>query len=398
MMKEQTLELYVHIPFCKKKCRYCDFLSFAGEEWTQETYTQALIREIGAWRGKENKKVSSVFVGGGTPSILSVRRMEEIFEALRESFFLAEDAEITIECNPGTLEKEKLEVYKCLGVNRLSLGLQSAKNEELRLLGRIHTWETFLESFQMARKAGFENLNVDLISALPGQTVESWRETLEKAIALSPEHISAYSLIIEEGTPFWNRFGEGACACDYTGPALPDEDTENKIYRFTRKFLQEQGFERYEISNYAKPGKECRHNIGYWTEVAYLGLGLGASSYMEGCRFTNEKDLDKYLALDFGEEDPEKRETALRKLWGQIEELSQAQRMEEFMFLGLRMLKGVSDVDFVRLFGVKMETVYGDVIRRLTANGLLKKEENNLALTEWGMDVSNFVLSEFLLG
>ena len=153
-----------------------------------------------------------------------------------------------------------------------------------------------------------------------------------------------------------------------------------------------------EISNYAKPGKECRHNIGYWTEVAYLGLGLGASSYMEGCRFTNEKDLDKYLALDFGEEDPEKRETALRKLWGQIEELSQAQRMEEFMFLGLRMLKGVSDVDFVRLFGVKMETVYGDVIRRLTANGLLKKEENNLALTEWGMDVSNFVLSEFLLG
>ena len=176
------------------------------------------------------------------------------------------------------------------------------------------------------------------------------------------------------------------------------EDTEKKIYRFTRKFLQEQGFERYEISNYAKPGKECRHNIGYWTEVAYLGLGLGASSYMEGCRFTNEKDLDKYLALDFGEEDPEKRETALRKLWGQIEELSQAQRMEEFMFLGLRMLKGVSDVDFVRLFGVKMETVYGDVIRRLTANGLLKKEENNLALTEWGMDVSNFVLSEFLLG
>ena len=202
MMKEQTLELYVHIPFCKKKCRYCDFLSFAGEEWTQETYTQALIREIGAWKGKENKKVSSVFVGGGTPSILSVRRMEKIFEALRESFFLAEDAEITIECNPGTLEKEKLEVYKGLGVNRLSLGLQSAKNEELRLLGRIHTWETFLESFQMARKAGFENLNVDLISALPGQTVESWRETLEKTIALSPEHISAYSLIIEEGTLF----------------------------------------------------------------------------------------------------------------------------------------------------------------------------------------------------
>ena len=215
---------------------------------------------------------------------------------------------------------------------------------------------------------------------------------------LKPEHISAYSLIIEEGTPFWNRFGEGKCACGYTGPALPDEDTENKIYRFTRRFLKEQGFERYEISNYAKPGKACRHNIGYWTEVAYLGLGLGASSYMEGCRFTNERDLDKYLALDLGSEIPQERETALKKLWGSIEELTQAQRMEEFMFLGLRMINGVSDVDFVRLFGVKMETVYGDVIQRMISNGLLKKEGSSLALTEWGMDVSNFVLSEFLLG
>ena len=279
--------------------------------------------------------------------------------------------------------------------------LQSVEqnNKELQAVfhsteaAKMDSFEEFLKSFQSARMAGFTNINIDLMSGIPGQTLESWKNTLKKVTMLKPEHISAYSLIIEEGTPFWNRFGEGKCACGYTGPALPDEDTENKIYRFTRKFLQEQGFERYEISNYAKPGKECRHNIGYWTEVAYLGLGLGASSYMEGCRFTNEKDLDKYLALDFGEEDPEKRETALRKLWGQIEELSQAQRMEEFMFLGLRMLKGVSDVDFVRLFGVKMETVYGDVIRRLTANGLLKKEENNLALTEWGMDVSNFVLT-----
>ena len=337
MMKEQTLELYVHIPFCKKKCRYCDFLSFAGEEWTQETYTQALIREIGAWRGKENKKVSSVFVGGGTPSILSVRRMEEIFEALRESFFLTEDAEITIECNPGTLEKEKLEVYKCLGVNRLSLGLQSAKNEELRLLGRIHTWETFLESFQMARKAGFENLNVDLISALPGQTVESWRETLEKAIALSPEHISAYSLIIEEGTPFYQEYEEDAKIREAGGDPqfLPSEDAERQMYEDTEKILGNAGYSRYEISNYAKPGMACQHNMGYWQRKEYIGLGLGASSlYREG-RWRNSENLLEYCNRK--QDMPERKD---------LQKLSRKDQMEETMFLGLRLMEGVEEEAF----------------------------------------------------
>ena len=396
---KKKLGIYIHIPFCVRKCAYCDFLSAPADETTRAAYVRALKEEIrSAGDLNETYEGATVFFGGGTPSLLAGEELAGILDEVSRRLLLRPDAEITVECNPGTLNRKKLENYKAAGVNRLSIGLQSADNRELKILGRIHTWEQFRENYALVRELGFSNVNIDLMSALPGQTREDWLSTLQKVTALDPEHISAYSLIIEEGTPFWNRFGEGACACDYTGPALPDEDTENKIYRFTRKFLQEQGFERYEISNYAKPGKECRHNIGYWTEVAYLGLGLGASSYMEGCRFTNEKDLDKYLALDFGEEDPEKRETALRKLWGQIEELSQAQRMEEFMFLGLRMLKGVSDVDFVRLFGVKMETVYGDVIRRLTANGLLKKEENNLALTEWGMDVSNFVLSEFLLG
>ena len=395
----ESIGLYIHIPFCRQKCLYCDFPSWAGREGQMQMYVDALTAEIRA-QGKryENREVVSVFFGGGTPTALEIPMLAQLMQAIRESFRVTADAELTTEANPGTLSYEMAAALKKMGFNRLSMGVQAWQNSILHRLGRIHTIEEFLENYHAVRQAGFENVNVDLMFALPGQSMAQWQETVRQIAALKPEHISAYSLIIEEGTPFWNRFGEGACACDYTGPALPDEDTENKIYRFTRKFLQEQGFERYEISNYAKPGKECRHNIGYWTEVAYLGLGLGASSYMEGCRFTNEKDLDKYLALDFGEEDPEKRETALRKLWGQIEELSQAQRMEEFMFLGLRMLKGVSDVDFVRLFGVKMETVYGDVIRRLTANGLLKKEENNLALTEWGMDVSNFVLSEFLLG
>lgn len=211
---------------------------------------------------------------------------------------------------------------------------------------------------------------------------------------LKPEHISAYSLIIEEGTPFWDQYGPGAGRVK-AGAAfpLPDEDTENRIYHLTRDFLRDMGYNRYEISNYAKPGKECRHNIGYWTEVSYLGLGLGASSYMDGCRFSNEKDMRRYLSLDLEHDCGE----GLRELAGPVEQLSREARMEEFMFLGLRMTRGVSEMDFVRLFGVKMDTVYGEKIRRLMANGLLKKDGVWLSLTEWGMDVSNFVLSEFLL-
>ena len=383
------MELYLHMPFCVRKCAYCDFLSFPTD-----LYTRRLREDIDAMGKKYGDiPVDTIFIGGGTPSVPDSALIVGIMEHVRKAFHVAEGAEISMEANPGTVTREKLTDYRRAGINRLSFGLQSANDRELKLLGRIHTWAEFLESFHLARECGFTNINIDLMSALPGQTRESWKDTLKRVTDLNPEHISAYSLIIEDGTPFGEKYGS-----EEGRKLLPDEDSEREMYHETKRFLRDCGYERYEISNYAKPGKECRHNIGYWTEVAYLGLGLGASSYMEGCRFTNERDLDKYLALDFGEEDPEKRETALRKLWGQIEELSQAQRMEEFMFLGLRMLKGVSDVDFVRLFGVKMETVYGDVIRRLTANGLLKKEENNLALTEWGMDVSNFVLSEFLLG
>ena len=387
-MKKKPIELYIHIPFCVKKCDYCDFLSFRALSSVHEAYVQQLIREIRAQSCYcTDCQVVSVFIGGGTPSLLEPSCISRIMETVFSCFQVEPEAEITIEANPGTLLGKKLPVYRQCGINRVSIGLQSADNTELKNLGRIHSFEEFLKSFQSARMAGFTNINIDLMSGIPGQTLESWKNTLKKVTMLKPEHISAYSLIIEEGTPFGERKLK-----------LPDEDTEYRMYENTAGILAEYGFHQYEISNYAKGGRECRHNKGYWQRIDYLGLGLGASSYMEGCRFTNEKDLDKYPALDFGEEDPEKRETALRKLWGQIEELSQAQRMEEFMFLGLRMLKGVSDVDFVRLFGVKMETVYGDVIRRLTANGLLKKEENNLALTEWGMDVSNFVLSEFLLG
>ena len=394
-MNKRELELYIHIPFCARKCAYCDFLSFAAPERVYRDYMDKLMEEIcGQGPNFQEYRVSTIFVGGGTPSLLPADLIMELFATLHENFDISLDAEITMEANPGTLTMEKLEVYRQSGVNRLSIGLQSADDKELKYLGRIHSYDSFLKSYQRARQAGFQNINIDLMSALPGQDVHSWKNTLKKVTMLKPEHISAYSLIIEQGTPFWEQYGPGMGGCRRENVLpLPDEDTENRIYHLTRDFLGEMGYQRYEISNYAKPGKECRHNIGYWTEVSYLGLGLGASSYMDGCRFSNEKDLRRYLALELEHDCGE----GLRELAGPVEQLSREARMEEFMFLGLRMTRGVSEMDFVRLFGVKMETVYGAVIERLMANGLLKKEGVWLSLTEWGMDVSNFVLSEFLL-
>ena len=445
--QKKSLELYVHIPFCARKCLYCDFLSFRALAAVHQEYTAQLIREIEVQGALNNEyQVTTVFIGGGTPSVMDPLFIRDIMDALYRSFDIAGDAEITIEVNPGTLLAGKLQVYRACGINRLSIGLQSADNRELKALGRIHSFEEFLKSFQSARMAGFTDINVDLMSSIPGQTLDSWKNTLKKVTMLKPEHISAYSLIIEEGTPFWDRYGAAGqeasvslaavqggqpeapgspeavsvsqpvtpgspeavsvsrlSASNWTGsalrgrtayPPLPDEDTENRIYHLTRNFLKSQGYERYEISNYAKPGHECRHNIGYWTEASYLGLGLGAASYVGGCRFSNERDLDAYLSLDFSGESGL---PALKALHGQVQELSREEQMEEFMFLGLRMIRGISEIDFVAMFGVKLETVYGPVISRLKADGLMKQEGVWLSLTEWGMDVSNFVLSEFLL-
>lgn len=380
------LELYIHIPFCAKKCNYCDFLSFRALASDHEAYMGKLKEEIQvSGRLYEKYEVVSIFIGGGTPSLLEPVLIQDMMDTVFRNFQVTKDAEITIEVNPGTLLHRKLSIYRDSGINRLSIGLQSADNGELRRLGRIHSFEDFLKSFQNARMTGFTNVSVDLMSGIPGQTLESWRNTLKKVTMLKPEHISAYSLIIEEGTPFWEENERHQLA-------LPDEDLEYKIYRFTRTFLQEQGYGRYEISNYAKPGRECKHNIGYWTEVSYLGLGLGASSYVKGCRFSNERDFKRYMSLDFsaGEE-------AMAALHGEIHELSRKERMEEFMFLGLRMIQGVSEIDFAALFGVKLANVYGLVLQRLMKNGLMKKDGVRYALTEWGMDVSNYVLSEFLM-
>ena len=322
MMKKE-LELYIHIPFCIRKCAYCDFLSGPADDKTIECYVGKLMEEIQA-HGASNlaceAMVTTVFLGGGTPSVLSGSQMKRIMESVRTHFSIAEDAEISMEANPGTVTKEKLDAYREAGINRISFGLQSVNNEELKLLGRIHTYEEFLESYRLARECGFENINVDLISAIPGQTMESWEESIKKVMVLEPEHISAYSLIIEEGTPFFKIYGEGAEG-EYL---LPSEEDEREMYRRTEELLEEAGYHRYEISNYTKQGRECRHNLGYWERKNYLGIGLGASSLIDNVRYKNTECLEDYIQWSCD----------LNKIQKDREILSKAEQMEEFIFFG----------------------------------------------------------------
>jgi len=380
----KKIELYIHIPFCAKKCRYCDFLSFAADEEVQADYIEQLINEIRA-QGSQyaDYTVTSIFIGGGTPSILKGVRIISIMSAIYEAWKVDAKAEISIECNPGTLDREKLEAYKAADVNRISLGLQSTENKELASLGRIHTYEQFLESYELVRQVGFDNVNIDLMSALPGQTVESWKSTLKKIAMLRPEHISAYSLIIEEGTPFYDLNQTEAFR-----KSLPDEDAEREMYYETEKILLKNGFERYEISNYAKPGRECIHNIGYWTGVPYIGMGLGASSYIMNRRFHVERDLKQYLAIDMKKD--------ITPLYQDIEHLSFKALMSEFMILGLRMIKGVSGAEFTERFGRNMFDVFSEEIRKNISLKLLEQDGSQLKLTSKGLDVANRVMADFV--
>ncbi len=367
-------EIYVHIPFCVKKCDYCDFLSAPGNPDMQKEYVKALLREMDAVK-EEKRQVTSIFVGGGTPSVLDPSLIGLIFEKLHKSFSVAPDAEITIEANPGTLNKEKLCFYKKAGINRLSLGLQSPVEKELRALGRIHTYEDFLESFSLAREEGFKNINIDLMCAIPDQTYEGWIKNLRQTAGLGAEHISAYSLIVEEGTPFAKR---KLC--------LPDEDTEYRMYEDTAGILREYGYLQYEISNYAKKDFACEHNIGYWQCKDYLGLGLGAASLWGKERFSNTENWKDYLE---NSHDPQ----AIRC---NKEILTKEMEMAEFMFLGLRMTDGVSKTEFQNRFAVSMDKIYGQVLCKYKEMNLLKEEENRIFLTREGIHVSNSVMAEFL--
>ena len=382
------MELYIHIPFCVKKCDYCDFLSFAADEQTQKSYVAALQKELAFYGAKyKDRRITTIFIGGGTPSWLKEDYMQAIMETVYHYFSVEQDAEITIECNPGTITEHKFEVYRRIGINRLSIGLQSVHNEELKILGRIHTFEQFLKTYDMARKHGFSNINIDLMSSLPGQTPEIFCDSLYQVLKLKPEHISVYSLIIEKGTPFYElyRFDAVKQAAGMLTESLPTEEEEYQTTKMTQHILKEAGYHWYEVSNFAKPGYECRHNIGYWKRVDYLGVGLGASSLIDNVRYSNTRDLYTYLSVPAD---------SLHETAAQI---TRNEQMEEFMFLGLRMRDGFYRDEFTQAFGIPIEAVYGDALNHLQQEELLLKREGRIYLTDKGMDLNNYVVAQFML-
>lgn len=397
----KKLSIYIHIPFCVKKCVYCDFLSFGVDDpqinrsgAVRKAYVQSICRELLSYKSiSKDYIVKTIFIGGGTPSILLPGEIMNILATLRSIFKVDEEAEITIEVNPGTLTAIKAAEYLAAGINRMSIGLQSAHNDELAMLGRIHTYEQFLTSYQTARDAGFRNINVDLISAIPGQTLHSYLDTLERVLKCRPEHISSYSLIVEDGTPL---AGDQKLLSK-----LPDEETDREMYEATGKVLEMSGYKRYEISNYAKPGYECRHNIVYWTMDEYIGIGIGAASFFNGRRYSNTSDIKQYV--DTMEEVFEKRsiDEAYR-----IPELLSIRHideavdidtlMEEYVIFGLRMTRGISAADFYERFGHSLYDAYGDIIRGYVASGHMKDEKGMVCFTRKGIDVSNRILVDFL--
>ena len=407
----RKISIYIHIPFCIRKCLYCDFLSAPSTPDCIEQYVRALEAEIhfsaklngltGAMNPDDPEiQVDTVFLGGGTPSLLTPDQLERILTAVRDSYRMQDGAEISMEVNPGTADLERLQAYRGAGINRLSIGVQSVDDAELALLGRIHRAGQAEKIFREARQAGFDNINIDLMSALPGQTAYRWEQNLRTVCEWGPEHISAYSLIIEEGTPF----------AEMDLPPLPSEEEDRLMYHRTQTVLAEYGYQRYEISNYARPGRACRHNCGYWTGHEYLGLGLGASSLIGDRRFKVTASMPEYLRRirlaasgrccgpDSNGSDSKGSElSGLDSYYEDIQQLTLRDRMEEFMFLGLRLTEGVSEAEFRRRFGNPVDAVYGPVLARHTDGGLLERTGDRIRLTEKGLDLANYVMSDFLL-
>lgn len=393
---KKPLGIYVHIPFCAKKCNYCDFVSFPlGESRDTSpdvlSYVDALIKEIQGYKDKfgcqdTEYEVKTVYIGGGTPSVLAPSFIVRILDCIREGFDIEKNAEITIEVNPGTVDDEKLRIYREAGINRLSMGLQSADDNELRELGRIHDLEDFLRSYEAAAAAGFDNINVDVMTAIPLQTMDSLKVTLDTVTSLTPKpkHVSAYSLILEEGTLFYEKYvTRKMSSC----PILPDEDMERAMYYLALDHLMENGYERYEISNFAIPGYESRHNSAYWRRRDYIGFGLAASSLVNEARYRNTISFRDYLKAPCSKE-----------LFEEETVLTLKDRMSEFMFLGLRMTEGVKAGDFANEFNRGLTDMYGDEINRLIKDGLLihEKTGDRYFLTDRGVDYGNYVFSMFV--
>jgi oxygen-independent coproporphyrinogen-3 oxidase len=388
MKNNEGMGIYIHIPFCICKCVYCDFLSAPADDKTKEEYTAALRREIEQTAKKLKNKytVDTIFFGGGTPTCIKAENITDILSDIYRVFHVAENAEITIECNPGMLDGRKALKYRQAGINRISFGLQSVHDHELKMLGRIHNMNQFTESLNTARNAGFDNINIDIMSALPGQTFKDFKETVDTVIALKPEHISAYSLIVEAGTKLCENLD--------TYPALPDEDTERAMYDYARNTLENAGYIQYEISNFARKGRECRHNLAYWERKNYLGFGTGAASLFENKRYTNISDLKTYIGLLSASNVVSGFD--LKSLRAENTVLTTAEQMEEFMFLGLRKTKGIKMSEFYKTFHTDIENVYAEVIEKNVRYGLLVKEGDSLYLTPRGREVSNVIMSDFI--
>ena len=374
-MKE--ISLYIHIPFCKQKCLYCDFPSYSGKERLMNEYIYALNNEI--LQKSEKYSINSIFIGGGTPSYLKDSNLKSLLATLNK-LKLKEDMEFTVECNPGTLNKKNLNIMKEYNVNRISMGLQATKNSILKDIGRIHSYEEFKNNYFLARNIGFDNINIDLMFGLPNQTLKEWKESLEEIAKLEPAHISAYSLIIEEGTRFYNLYEQDKLN-------LPNEDTERLMYLSTKDILNKYGYYQYEISNFAKVGKECSHNKVYWKCNEYLGLGVSASSFIDEKRIKNIDDIEEYI------EKINKDENVIE----QIHVNNINDDMEEFVFMGLRMIEGIKINEFEKRFNKNIYEVYGDIIEKNIKKELLICNSEKLFLSSRGMEISNYVMSDFIL-
>ncbi|WP_283704747.1 radical SAM family heme chaperone HemW [Clostridium perfringens] len=374
------ISLYIHIPFCAQKCLYCDFPSFARKDHLRKAYIEALNKEIINLREKHNNlEINTIFIGGGTPSVLEADELECLLKEVAK-LNMAKDIEYSMECNPGNLTEEKLEVMKKYGVNRISMGLQAKQDNLLKGLGRIHNYKTFKENFLLAKKVGFNNINVDLMFGLPNQRLNEWEETLREIISLEPAHISAYSLIIEEGTAFYNLYENDKLK-------LPTEEEERKMYHLAKKILEENGFNQYEISNYAKEGKECRHNLAYWNMDNWIGVGSASASYIDGKRIKNISSVEEYI-------------NSINERGEAVEEIinnSKNDNMEEFMFMGLRKINGIDENEFKKRFGMNINDVYGEILNKYIDEGLLIRESGRVFLSEKGIEISNIIMADFLL-
>lgn len=374
------ISLYIHIPFCAQKCLYCDFPSFARKDHLRKAYIEALNKEIISLREKHNNlEINTIFIGGGTPSVLETHELECLLKEVAK-LNMAKDIEYSMECNPGNLTEEKLEVMKKYGVNRISMGLQAKQDNLLKGLGRIHNYKTFKENFLLAKKVGFNNINVDLMFGLPNQSLNEWEETLREIISLEPAHISAYSLIIEEGTAFYNLYENDKLK-------LPTEEEERKMYHLAKKILEENGFNQYEISNYAKEGKECRHNLAYWNMDNWIGVGSAAASYINGKRIKNISSVEEYI-------------DSINEKGEAVEEIinnSKNDNMEEFMFMGLRKINGIDENEFKNRFSMNINDVYGEILNKYIDEGLLIRKSGRIFLSEKGIEISNIIMADFLL-